>query len=311
MTVDRIPATLSEQIRRQSDRRLSLALGVALMMGLVAFTWPLFLRPESGVPPTLAPIVFALVLPMVLVVVLSELAGGRLDVKALAMLGVLAAVGTVLRPLGAGTAGIELVFFLLILAGRVFGAGFGFALGAITMFTSALITSGVGPWLPYQMLAAGFVGLFAGLLPRATGRAELGWLIGYGTVSAFVYGWLMDFSFWPFALGDGTQLSFDPAAPPLENLQRFVLFNLATSMGWNLGRALTNAVVIALVGPALLRLLRRAARQAHFEPPRPSPAAPRASLPAEDLSPGPSARPENKRSGVSGDAESRSASGAE
>ena len=37
-------------------------------------------------------------------------------------------------------------------------------------------------------------------------------------------------------------------------------------MGWNLGRALTNAVVIALVGPALLRLLRRAARQAHFEP---------------------------------------------
>ena len=249
-----------------TDRRLSLALGVALAMGLVAFTWPLFLRPESGVPPTLAPIVFALVLPMVLAVVLAELAGGRLDVKALAMLGVLAAVGTVLRPLGAGTAGIELVFFLLILAGRVFGAGFGFALGAITMFTSALITTGVGPWLPYQMLAAGFVGLFAGLLPRGTGRAELAWLVGYGVLSAFVYGWLMDFSFWPFALGDGTQLSFDPAASPLENLHRFVLFNLATSMGWNLGRALTNAVVIALVGPALLRLLRRAARQAHFEP---------------------------------------------
>lgn len=250
--------------RAHDDRRLSLALGVALVMGLVAFTWPLFLRPESGVPATLAPVVFALVLPMVLVVVLSELAGGRLDVKALAMLGVLAAVGTVLRPLGAGTAGIELVFFLLILAGRVFGAGFAFALGAITMFTSALITSGVGPWLPYQMLAAGFVGLFAGLLPRATGRRELAWLIGYGMVSAFVYGWLMDFSFWPFAIGDATQLSFDPAASPLENLHRFVLFNIATSMGWNLGRALTNAVAIALVGPALLRLLRRAARQAHF-----------------------------------------------
>ena len=45
------------------------------------------------------------------------------------------------------------------------GAGFGLALGAITLFTSALIPTGVGPWLPYQMLAAGFVGLFAGLLP--------------------------------------------------------------------------------------------------------------------------------------------------
>lgn len=258
---------IPERVRdRVPDRRLTLALGVTLGVGLVAFTWPLFLRPESGVPATLAPIVFALVLPMVLVVVLSELAGGRLDVKALAMLGVLAAVGTVLRPLGAGTAGIELVFFLLILAGRVFGAGFGFALGAITLFTSALITSGVGPWLPHQMLAAGFVGLFAGFLPKATGRTELAWLIGYGMVSAFVYGWLMDFSFWPFAIGDGTQLSFDPAASPLQNLHRFVLFNLATSMGWNLGRALTNAVVIALVGPALLRLLGRAARQAHFEP---------------------------------------------
>ena len=292
---------------RPHPARLSLALGVALAVGLAAFSWPLFLRPESGIPPALAPMVFALVLPIVLAVVLAELAGGRLDVKALAMLGVLAAVGTVLRPLGAGTAGIELVFFLLILAGRVFGAGFGFALGAITLFTSALITSGVGPWLPYQMLAAGFVGLFAGLLPRASGRVELAWLIGYGTISAFVYGWLMDFSFWPFALGDGTQLSFDPSASPLENLHRFVLFNLATSMGWNLGRALTNALAIALVGPALLRLLRRAARQAHFEPahathtpspapapapetPLPSPTSSRASLPVEDLPQGPGAR---------------------
>ena len=215
-------------------------------------------------PPTLAPVMFALTLPIVLAVVLSELSSGHLDVKALAMLGVLAAIGTVLRPLGAGTAGLELVFFLMILAGRVFGAGFGFALGAITLFTSGLLTGGLGPWLPYQMLSAGFVGLFAGLLPRATGRAELAWLTGYGMVSAFVYGWLMDFSFWPFALGDGTQLSFDAAASPLENLHRFVLFNLATSMGWNLGRALTNAVAILLVGPALLRLLRRAARQSHF-----------------------------------------------
>ena len=82
----------------------------------------------------------------------------EMDARTLAMLGVLAAVGTILRPLSAGTAGFELIFFVLILGGRVFGAGFGFALGAITMVSSALITSGVGPWLPYQMLAAGFVG---------------------------------------------------------------------------------------------------------------------------------------------------------
>lgn len=246
--------------------RVPVAVVAAALIGLVAFSWPLFLRPESGMSATQAPIMFALVLPTVLAVVLSEIAGGRMDARSLAMLGVLAAVGTILRPLSAGTAGFELVFFLMILAGRVFGAGFGFALGAITLFTSALITSGVGPWLPYQMLAAGMVGLFAGLLPRAGGRAETLLLAAYGMVSAFAYGWVMDFSFWPFGIGEDTQISFDPALGPLENLHRFVLYNIATSMGWNLGRALTNAVVIALLGVPLLRLLRRSARQARFAP---------------------------------------------
>lgn len=247
-----------------SNRRLSLAVIATLLIGAVAFGWPLILRPESGLRPEMAPLVFALVLPIVVAIVLSEVADGRMDARTLAMLGVLAAVGTILRPLSAATAGFELVFFLLILAGRAFGAGFGFALGAITLFTSALITSGVGPWLPYQMLAAGFVGLFAGLLPRALGRAEVWLLAGYGLVSAFGYGWMMDFAFWPFGVGSDTAISFDPTLGPWQNLQRFVLYNIATSMGWNLGRALTNALLVVLVGPPLLRLLRRSARPVQF-----------------------------------------------
>ncbi len=246
--------------------RSSAALAVALVTGLVAFGWPLFAAPGSTMSPAQAPLVFALVLPLVLAVVLAELAGGELDVKALAMLGVLAAVGSVLRPISAGTAGLDLVFFLLILAGRVFGASFGFALGAITLFTSALLTGGVGPWLPYQMLAAGFVGLLAAWLPRVRNSAEMAVLAAYGAVSAFAYGWLMDFAFWPFALGGTTELSFDPTASITENLHRFVLFNLATSMGWNLGRAITNALLILVLGPGLLRVLRRAARRASIEP---------------------------------------------
>lgn len=249
------------------NARIPLAVGVAVLMGVLAFGWPLFLRPESTMPPQLTPLVFALLLPVVLAVVLSEVAGGRMDARTLAMLGVLAAVGCLLRPLSAGTAGFELVFFLLILAGRAYGAGFGFALGALTLFTSALITSGVGPWLPYQMLAAGFVGLFAGWLPPVTGRREILLLAGYGVLSAFAYGWVMDFAFWPFGIGNDTQLSFDPAVGIWENLHRFVLFNVATSMGWNLGRALTNALLIALTGAALLRLLRRSARPVLFARP--------------------------------------------
>jgi energy-coupling factor transport system substrate-specific component len=248
----------------RANGRAVVAVAVAIVIAIVAFSWPLFLRPESGMSAIQAPVMFAIVLPLVLATVLSEIAGGRMDAKTLAMLGVLSAVGTILRPLSAGTAGFELIFFLMILAGRVFGAGFGFALGSITLFTSALITSGVGPWLPYQMLAAGLVGLFAGLLPRARGAAEIALLCGYGVISAFAYGWVMDFSFWPFGIGNQTQISFDPHLGPLANLHRFVLYNIATSMGWNLGRALTNAALIALLGVPLLRLLRRSARRAQL-----------------------------------------------
>ena len=83
----------------------------------------------------------------------------------------------------AGTGGVELVFFLLILAGRVFGPGFGFVLGVTSLFASALMTAGVGPWLPFQMLVSAWVGMGAGLLPRrVTGRAEIAMLAAYGVV---------------------------------------------------------------------------------------------------------------------------------
>ena len=86
------------------------------------------------------------------------------------MLGVLSAINAALRPLGAGIAGIETVFFLLVLAGRVFGPGFGFVLGCTSLFASALLTAGVGPWLPFQMVASAWIGMFAGLLPRRVTR---------------------------------------------------------------------------------------------------------------------------------------------
>ncbi len=77
----------------------------------------------------------------------------------------------------------------------------------------------------------------------------------------------MNLSFWPFAAGDGTGLSFVPGDPLLENLHRFVLFTLATSLGWDLGRAVTNIVLIAVTGRAVLLTLRRAARKAAFDAP--------------------------------------------
>ena len=250
--------------------RAGLVLGLASVAGLAMFVWPLLLQPGPGVAhDTDAPFVFVLIIPVLIGVVLGELAGGRLDAKAIAMLGVLSAVGAALRPLGAGTAGIELVFFLLVLGGRVFGPGFGFVLGSTTLFASALVTGGVGPWLPFQMLASSWIGLGAGLLPRRLrGRWEVGVLALYGAASAYAYGFLLNLWFWPFSLGTDTQLSFVPGDAVLSNLRRFFLFTIgSSSLGWDTGRAVTNLVSILVVGPAVLVTLRRAARRAAFGAP--------------------------------------------
>lgn len=246
--------------------RSTAALVLVSVAGLLAFLWPLFATPGSRLGQDAdAPFVFALLLPLLMAVVLFEISEGGLDVKAVAMLGVLSAVGAALRPLGAGTAGLETVFFLLVLGGRVFGPAFGFVLGATTLFASALITGGVGPWLPYQMLGAAWVGLGAGLLPRVRPRWELVLLAVYGALAGLLYGVALNFSFWPFATGLDGDLSFVAGAPPWENLRRFGIFSLATSVWWDVGRAVTNVVLIAVTGRAVLGTLRRASRRAAFD----------------------------------------------
>jgi len=250
--------------------RSTLVLTLASAAGLAVFVWPLLIspRPDAAGHTADAPLIFVLTLPVLVLVVLAEVSSGGIDAKALALLGVLSAVNAALRPLGAGTAGIETVFFLLVLAGRVFGPGFGFVLGSTSLFASALLTAGVGPWLPFQMLAASWVGLGAGLLPRARGRAEIALLAAYGVGSAYAYGLLMNLSYWPYATGPDTDISYVAGAPVLDNLHRFLVFSVVTSTaGWDTGRALTNLVAIVLVGPAVLVALRRAARRAAFDAP--------------------------------------------
>jgi energy-coupling factor transport system substrate-specific component len=248
------------------SRRSALVLAVASLAGLMMLVWPLLVRESSGghVGP---PFVFLALVPVVIVVVLAEVTEGGVDPRVLAVLGVLSAVNAVLRGVSPGTAGVELVFFLLILAGRVFGPGFGFVLGCTSLFASALLTGGVGPWLPYQMLVSAWVGMGAGLLPRrVSGRAEIAMLAAYGVVAAYAFGLLLNLSSWPFILGVSVPghsgISFVPGDPLADNLHRFLAYTLITSTGsFDTGRAITNAIAIIVLGPAVLTTLRRAARR--------------------------------------------------
>ena len=253
--------------------RSATVLTVASLTGLVMFLWPLLVRVRFEGQVIQPPFIFALLLPVVIAVCLAEFSEGGMDSKVLAMLGVLTAINVVMRGLSAGMAGIELVFFLLILGGRVFGAGFGFVLGCTSLFASALLTAGVGPWLPFQMLASAWIGMGAGLLPRRVrGAKEIAMLVVYGIFAAFAYGLLLNMSSWPFTLGIEVQgyageLSFVPGAPLEENLQRFGVYTLLTSTGsWDLGRAITNTIALVVLGPAVLTTLRRAKRRAVVVP---------------------------------------------
>ncbi|MFK8846400.1 ECF transporter S component [Streptomyces sp. Ac-502] len=276
------PAPRDRQARavRLGPRAVA-ALVLVSVMGVMAFGWPLLADSASGLAHSKdAPWLFAALLPLLLAVVVATIAdtsasaatGGApsLDAKAIAMLGVLAAAGAAMRPLGAGTAGIEPMFFLMVLSGRVLGPGFGFVLGSVSMFASALLTGGVGPWLPFQMLSMGWVAMGAGLLPgpdRLRGRRELAMIAVYGAVSAVLYGLAMNLQGWPYIGGMATGVSFVPGDPLPDNLARFVAYCLATSLGWDLPRALVTVVLTLTLGHTLLKALRRATRRAAFDAP--------------------------------------------
>lgn len=237
------------------------------IVGGAAFLWPFFAdHTFSEVHGQDLPWLFAVVLGLLALVLLSQVTSVGLDAKQVAVLGVLAAVGGALRVLSAGTAGIEPLFVALILGGRVLGPGMAFLLGNLAMVTGAFLTSGIGPWLPFQMLTAGWVALGAALLPRVTGRAEVALLTAYAAVSSFAYGAVMNLWFWPFlsAYAAPTGASFEPGASVLTNAAHYGLFYLATSLGWDLARAIVTSGLVALASRPVLRTLRRAVRLAAF-----------------------------------------------
>lgn len=257
---------------RGSDSRWgwrTIALIGASVFALATFAWPLATTALPAQVQAAAPyIIFALV-PALVVGSSLLLDSSISNSKTLALLGVLAAIGTAVRITSTGIGGFEAVFIVLILGGRAYGARFGFLLGVLTIAISSLLWGGFGPWTAFQMFAVGWVGAGAGLLPRnrtanpdaRAKRREMYWLIGYGVVASYVFGALMNLWFWPFAVGPQTSLSYLAGAPLWENLSHFGMYTLITStVSWDTVRAITTGVGLALFGVPALAALRRVKR---------------------------------------------------
>jgi len=248
-------------------RAASAAASFALLnlAGLVAYLYP-FLFASATRPGGQwfahnndGPLIMAAIASLCLVLLVSEMTEGRLNSKSLAALGVLAALAAVLRTVTL-PAGANLYFFLVIVGAYVFGARMGFLLGVLSFFLSALVTAGVGPWLPFQMFASGWLGLSAGALrPLLAGRGprhELAVLAGFGLIWGFVFGAITNLWAWPFFVS-GPDISYEPGLGLAETLRRYWNYYLLTSFGWDLMRSLANIIVILAVGGPLLRALKR------------------------------------------------------
>lgn len=234
-------------------------LTAANLLALGAFCWPLLAAALPEDAAAALPYAALAIAPLAAVAVVVSMDGSVRSAHTVALLGVLAAVGSAVRVASTGVGGVEAVFILLILAGRAFGPRFGMLLGAATIALSSALWGGIGPWTPFQIFACAWVGAGAGLLPRRVrGKAELWMLGGYGILASYAFGLLTNLWFWPFAVGAGTGISYVPGAPLGTNLSSFLLYSLVTSTaGWDTLRGITTIVGIAVVGRAVLAALRR------------------------------------------------------
>jgi energy-coupling factor transport system substrate-specific component len=262
------------------DRRFrsAMILAIASLGGLLAFLYP-FVIPglsqatdDAAAHTGAAPLLFAGVTVVSLLATLVTISDDQAGVgrsKTVALLGVLVAIDATLR-LVPSVAGASPVFLLIMLVGAVFGPLMGFQMGALTLLLSGFITGGIGPWLPFQMLASGWVGMSAGWLPKpASERARLAWLVVFGAVWGLAFGALMNIWFWPFSApgaGADASLYWSPDLSMAETVTRYTRFYLVTSLPFDVFRAIGNVVLLLILGRPILRLLERYRARFSWEP---------------------------------------------
>lgn len=232
--------------------------------GLVLFIAPLVVGSSFPQP---AALFSGLIVISALVALAVAMQTNRLSARLLAVLAALVAIDATLRlVIVIGLLGFSPIFFLIIVAGYVMGPGFGFAMGALTLLLSAVLTAGFGPWLPYQMLAAGWMGMGAGFLRRVIRRpatpAAIALLAAYGAAAGFGFGALLDLWEWPFLLGAASSpISWAPGLGAAELVRRFGAFYLTTSFVYDAFRAAGNAILLVVLSAPVVSALDRFRRR--------------------------------------------------
>ena len=254
------------------ERMASLAIyGLSTALGVVAFLYPFFAPAAQDAAMGQAhggdaPLLLTVLVVVCIGAVLVEAQGQAGSAKMVALLGILVSINALLRFVEVaipGPGGFSPIFFLIVTAGYVFGGRFGFLMGALTLLVSALVSAGMGPWLPYQMFTAGWIGMSAPLC-----RPLVRWIDGSGRwrevlvlalfsgIWGLIFGAVMNVWFWPYAVGPVEQ-HWQVGATWLDGLTRYAAFYLATSLLWDVLRLVGNAMLMLAFGLPTLRALRR------------------------------------------------------
>lgn len=263
----------SSSFRRGKSGLLLVATTIA---GIAAFLYPFILPVTTGlgaeptrVRTTEAPIILAAVTALCLLALLGELSTSPSAGKMAALLGVLVAIDATLR-LVPTLLGASPIFLLILLVGVVYGPPIGFVMGSLTLLVSAVLTGGIGPWLPFQMLGAGWMGLTAGFLPAPfNGRRHLILLAAFSAAWGFAYGALLNLYAWPYTapgIEGEVGLYWSSTLTLSEAITNYLRFYVVTSVTYDAFRAVANALLVLLLGGPIIIVLERYRQRFQWQP---------------------------------------------
>ena len=111
--------------------------------------------------------------------------------ESIVLLVILIATASIGRLILISIPSVNLQSFIVIMVGIVFGKKEGFIVGSLSALVTAMIL-GIGPWVVFQMIGWGLLGLTAGLI--AEKLDNIVFRVAFGLAWGLLYGWIADLS---------------------------------------------------------------------------------------------------------------------
>ena len=111
--------------------------------------------------------------------------------ESIVLLAILIATASIGRLILISIPSVNLQSFIVIMVGIVFGKKEGFIVGSLSALVTAMIL-GIGPWVVFQIIGWGLMGLTAGLI--AEKLDNIVFRVAFGLAWGLLYGWIADLS---------------------------------------------------------------------------------------------------------------------